>query len=218
VDCGLALLVWLVSRWIGVALAVGLAVGGCAAIAGWRMLLMPEPASDSESVREAERVHPDGKLRLAPNDAFATLHRRALTKAKDIQVSDAMWIGAISLVFFAIHAGRMPTSNSWLGFLSPIVATAGDLFLTLVVAILLLLPLRLLWRRLTRPAERLAWAYQLHPKHRIQPPNLSVVARTLDGGAIRIFQGIKRRKNVLALGLASPPTARSSNRGNLCCD
>ena len=48
VDWGLALLVWLVSRWIGVALAVGLAVGGCAAIAGWRMLLMPEPASDSE--------------------------------------------------------------------------------------------------------------------------------------------------------------------------
>ena len=80
------------------------------------MLLMPEPASDGGSVREAERVHPDGKLRLAPNDAFATLHRRALTKAKDIQVSDAMWIGAISLVFFAIHAGRMPTSNSWSDF------------------------------------------------------------------------------------------------------
>jgi hypothetical protein len=219
VDCGLALLVWLVSRWIGVAVAIGLAAGGCAAIAGWRMLLMPESASDSESVREAERTHPDEKLRLTSNDAFAALHRRALTKAKDIQVSDAMWIGAISLVFFAIHAGRMPTSNSWLGFLSPIVATAGDLFLTLVVAILLLLPLRLLWRRLTRPAERLAWAYQLHPNRPDpDPPNLSVVAHTLDGGAIRVFQGIKRRKNVLALCLASPSTARSSNRGNLCCD
>ena len=202
VDCGLALLVWLVSRWIGVALAVGLAVGGCAAIAGWRMLLMPEPASDSESVREAERVHPDGKLRLAPNDAFAALHRRALTKAKDIQVSDAMWIGAISLVFFAIHAGRMPTSNSWLGFLSPIVATAGDLFLTLVVAILLLLPLRLLWRRLTRPAERLAWAYQLHPNDRTQThPTLAWLLTRWTAARFEFSKGLKDARTSLLSAL-----------------
>jgi hypothetical protein len=166
VECGLALLIWPVSRWISVALAIGLVVGGYAVIAGWRLLFMPEAAANG--IRSAGNIHPDEKLGLAPSDAFAAVHQRVLARSKDIQRSDLMWIIAITLVFFAIHVGRMPTSNSWLGFLSPFVATGGDLFLTLVAAVLLLLPLRLVWRRLTRPAERLAWAYQLHVERRVE--------------------------------------------------
>jgi uncharacterized membrane protein HdeD (DUF308 family) len=163
VECGLALLMWPVSQWIGLALAMGLVVGGYAAMAGWRLLFMPKETADG--VRQAENIHPDEKLGLAPGEAFAALRQHLLARSKDVQRSDLMWIIAITLVFFAIHAGRMPTSNSWLGLLSPFVATGGDLFLTLVAAVLLLLPLRLMWRRLTRPAERLAWAYQLHEEH-----------------------------------------------------
>jgi uncharacterized membrane protein HdeD (DUF308 family) len=163
-ECAFALLMWPVSQWIGVALALGLVVGGYAAMAGWRLLFVPQ--STANGVRPAENIHPDEKLGLAPSEAFATLRQHLLARSKDIQRSDSMWIIAITLVFFAIHVGRMPTSNSWLGFLSPLVATGGDLFLTLLAAVLLLLPFRLLWRRLTRPAERLAWAYQLHDEHR----------------------------------------------------
>jgi uncharacterized membrane protein HdeD (DUF308 family) len=166
VECGLALLVWLVSSWISVALAVGFAVGGYAAAAGWRMLFMPQVVG-SDPASRAESFHPDEKLGLGPNNAFAALRRRILARSKDIQRSDLMWIAAITLVFFSIHVGRMPTSDSWLGLLSPFVATGGDLFLTLLVALLLLLPLRLLWRRVTRPAERLAWRYQLDEGFRV---------------------------------------------------
>ena len=61
-------------------------------------------------------------------------------------------------VFLAIHIGRMPISDTLLGIISPFVATAGDLLMTLVFATLVVLPWRLLWRRFTRPAERLAWS------------------------------------------------------------
>src|SRR5262245_44213349 len=161
-ECGLALLLWLVSTWINVALGVGIAVGGYAAMAGWRLLFSPQAAANDRGIRDAENAHPDEKLGLQPNDAFGALRRRMLSRSKDVQRSDLIWIVAIALVFFAIHVGRMPINNSWLGFISPLVATGGDLFLTLLVAVVLLLPLRLFWRRVTRPAERLAWAYRLH--------------------------------------------------------
>ena len=63
-------------------------------------------------------------------------------------------------VFLAIHIGRMPISGTLLGIISPFIATAGDLLMTLVFATLVVLPWRLLWRRFTRPAERLAWSLQ----------------------------------------------------------
>jgi len=126
-ECGLALLAWFVSQWISIAFAIGFAVGGYAAMAGWRILFMPQPAIDGQTL-SAEDLHPDEKLQLGRSDLFAALRQRALARWRDIQRSDLMWIIAITVVFFAIHIGRMPTSNSWLGFLSPFVATGGDLF------------------------------------------------------------------------------------------
>jgi uncharacterized membrane protein HdeD (DUF308 family) len=164
-ECGLAALVWFVSQWISVAFAIGFAAGGYAAMAGWRMLFMPQAARNGQAISASENIHPDEKLRLEPNDAFAALRRRTLARSSDVRRSDLMWIVAITVVFFAIHIGRMPTSNSWLGIISPFVATGGDLFLTLAASLLVLLPLRLLWRRITRPAERLAWGYLLNKEN-----------------------------------------------------
>ena len=48
----------------------------------------------------------------------------------------------------------MPITDTLLGISSPFVATAGDVLMTLVLATLVILPARLLWRRLTRPIER----------------------------------------------------------------
>ena len=67
----------------------------------------------------------------------------------------------LAIVFFAIHLGRMPTADTWLGIVSPFVATVGDFLMTLAVAAFLFLPARLLWRRLTRPVERLAWSLRV---------------------------------------------------------
>ncbi|HKA81872.1 MAG TPA: metallophosphoesterase, partial [Xanthobacteraceae bacterium] len=56
---------------------------------------------------------------------------------------------------------RMPTADSLLGIVSPFVATIGDVLMTIAVAAFLLLPARLLWRRMTRPVERLAWSLRV---------------------------------------------------------
>jgi hypothetical protein len=55
----------------------------------------------------------------------------------------------------------MPSSDDLLGVVSPFVAAAGDLLMTLVFAMALVLPVRLAWRRATRPIERLAWTLRL---------------------------------------------------------
>jgi hypothetical protein len=73
-------------------------------------------------------------------------------------------MSTIAVVFLAIHTGRMPLSDDLLGVVSPFVATAGDLLMTLVFAMALVLPVRLAWRRVTRPIERLAWTLRLKAK------------------------------------------------------
>src|SRR5262249_28451280 len=73
--------------------------------------------------------------------------------------------------FRGSQAGRMPIEDSLLGVSSPFVATAGDVLMTLVLAALLILPARLLWRRLTRRVERLAWSLRLSAKSDAAPMN-----------------------------------------------
>ena len=101
------------------------------------------------------------RLGLPPNEAFARLRRETDSAAQTVRATDLMWMLTLGGVFLAIHLGRMPISDSLLGIISPFVATAGDLLMTLVFATLVVLPWRLLWRRLTRPAERLAWSLHL---------------------------------------------------------
>jgi hypothetical protein len=90
-----------------------------------------------------------------------------------------MWMLTLGLVFLAIHAGRMPIADSLLGVVSPFVATAGDLLMSLLFATAVMLPARLLWRRSTRPVERLAWSLQLGAKS--GKGSLNVVADWLIG-------------------------------------
>ena len=68
----------------------------------------------------------------------------------------------------------MPTADTWLGIVSPFVATAGDFLMTLAVAAFLFLPVRLLWRRLTRPVERLAWSLRVAAAEETAPMNCLV--------------------------------------------
>ena len=70
---------------------------------------------------------------------------------------EGYWLLVAGLVLFATHLGRMQSSDTWLGLVSPFVATAGDIFMAVLLGALLMLPLRLCWRRLTRPLERKAW-------------------------------------------------------------
>ena len=172
IDLGCAGLLWYLSRIIGTEQAVGFIIGAYIAAAGWRMLVAPtEPETPAATADEAATAHPDPKLGLPPNDTFARLRAEANRASQSVRATDLMWMLTLGGVFLAIHAGRMPLSDSLLGITSPFVAVAGDLLMTLVLATLLILPLRLLWRRLTRPVERLAWSLHLNAKTAFAPLN-----------------------------------------------
>jgi hypothetical protein len=66
------------------------------------------------------------------------------------------------VVFFAIHVGRLDAEWTWVGMLTPAAATAGDVVAALVLSLVVLLPLEMLWHRVSRPIERAAWDRMLH--------------------------------------------------------
>jgi hypothetical protein len=164
VDLGCAAILWYLSRLIGTEQAIGIIVGAYIAAAGWRLLMAPVVVTAPDAAAAAQNAHPDSQLGIDPNETFARLRGEITRALRTARAVDLMWMLTLVIVFLAIHAGRMPISDSLLGIVSPAVATAGDLLMTLVFAMLLILPVRLLWRRLTRPVERLAWSLHLGGK------------------------------------------------------
>jgi hypothetical protein len=163
IDFACAALLWYFSRGVGAERAVGFIVGALVLAAGWRMF-MAVPDSGIAADEDLLNIHPDPRLGLAPNEAFAQLRGEDRAATPTVRATDLMWMSTLVLVFLAIHFGRMPTSDTLLGVISPVVATGGDLLMTLVFASVVVLPARLLWRRITRPAERLAWSLHLRSK------------------------------------------------------
>jgi len=163
-DLAGAALLWFLSRKIGAEQAIGIVIGTVIAAAGWRMLMAPAEATAPDATATTQTAHPDAKLGLPPNETFARLRAETDSAAPTVRATDLMWMLTLGGVFLAIHLGRMPISDSLLGISSPFVATAGDLLMTLVLATVVVLPARLLWRRWTRPVERLAWSLSLGAK------------------------------------------------------
>jgi hypothetical protein len=164
VDFGCAALLWYLNRVIGAELAIGIVVGAYIAAAGWRILMAPVEPATPDAAAAAQGAHPDPGLGRPPSDTFARLRAEADTASATVRAADLMWMLTLAAVFLAIHVGRMPIGDTVLGISSPFVATAGDVLMTLVLAALLVLPARLLWRRLTRPFERLGWSLHLGAK------------------------------------------------------
>jgi uncharacterized membrane protein HdeD (DUF308 family) len=215
VDLGCAALLWQLSRIITAERAIGVGVGAYIAAAGWRMLIVPFEGAMPDAAAAARIAHPDRELGLPPNEAFARLRADADAASQTVLAADLMWMLTIAAVFLAIHAGRMPISDSLLGISSPFVATAGDILMTLVLATILILPARLLWRRLTRPVERLAWSLRLGAKAGAAPMNPAadwLIGRWLEGRfgfAMRLREGRTSLAAalILVLRLGLPLTA-----------
>ncbi len=95
----------------------------------------------------------------------AALHARAerIEREEIARKSiDRGWVLAFLATLFAIHLGRMGMDQSALGILSPAFAVLGDAVFALVIAFGIVLPARLLERRLARPVERRAWEWCLN--------------------------------------------------------
>jgi uncharacterized membrane protein HdeD (DUF308 family) len=157
VNVLLALLVWRQGAAMG-SLILGVGLGLYVMSAGWTALLVR--AEDADLDEAADR-HPDERLALSPCVELGRLRAAAVEAELAARPVDASWIGTLIVVFFAIHAGRLQSAWTWLGVISPLVAVIGDVLSALLVAVILFLPVRLGWRRLTRPVERRAWARRL---------------------------------------------------------
>ena len=202
-SLALCFLVWMLWRRVDFSVAVGVAVGGYTVAAGWQLLLSPG-ARDTELPSEPTSVHPDPRLGLEPHELFKQTRERIASSAEPVRRTEYAWFAAVAALFFAIHLGRMQSGSTWLGLISPFVATAGDIGMTVAIGVFLLLPLRVLWRRLTRPIERAAWRVRINGGDAdLQPlPRWTLSAWTESRFAFSMMLVAARRSLPAAMGLA----------------
>jgi uncharacterized membrane protein HdeD (DUF308 family) len=183
VDLGCAAAIWYLSRFIGVVQAIGIIIGVYIVAAGWRLLMVQDESVAPDTAAKLLNVHPDPGLGVPANESFARLRSETDSGSHLVRAADLLWMSTLGIVFLAIHAGRMPLTDDMLGRISPFVATVGDALMTLVFAMVLMLPARLAWRHLTRPVERLAWSLRLDAEQgaaRVNPVADRLMRRWLD--------------------------------------
>jgi uncharacterized membrane protein HdeD (DUF308 family) len=146
---------WQYSRLVAIGAVMGLRM----VMSGWSMLTSREPPTAVEQL--AAGAYPDPHLGLPPHPRFAELDSACAAEYSTSSRYDVRWYWILLATFFAIHFGRMATTWNLVGTISPLVASVGDVVLALGLAFGILLPLRMLWRRLTRPIERSGWRGQL---------------------------------------------------------
>ena len=202
VDFACAALIWKLSHFIGTVQAIGIVVGIYTVATGWRLLMASNDLTASGVAAVARNVHPDPGFHIPGNETFARLRADADGGAQFVRAADLFWMSTLGIVFLAIHAGRMPLSDDLLGRISPIVATAGDILMTLIFAMVLMLPARLAWRRVTRSVERLAWTIRLSAKDgapQMNPAADWLVGQWLEG---RFNFSLRLRQSRVSLPIA----------------
>jgi uncharacterized membrane protein HdeD (DUF308 family) len=151
----LGLSVVLLARWpVSGLQVVEILVGVRMLLAGWAMALRRE-----EVLPETETVgfHPDPGLRLPQHVEFTKLEKLLAAEEEGRRSIDAFWCWTFVFLFFAIHVGRMNIYWNLVGMIAPVCAVLGDLATALLIAFGMILPARMLWRRLTRLPERFGW-------------------------------------------------------------
>ncbi len=151
VGCSIAL------RWpVSGAWAVYLAIGIRLLTTGWTILLARD-AAESLAQPDMPTRHPDRHLNLEPHPLIAQFHNEIEADEQQRWRIDRYWVITLLLTFLAIHIGRMEAEWSLVGLASPAIAVIGDAFFALILAYFVIVPLRLVFRFLTRPLERAVW-------------------------------------------------------------
>jgi uncharacterized membrane protein HdeD (DUF308 family) len=146
---------WPISDWPIVAIVVGIHM----LTAGWSILLGRQILPSAAVIPPDQ--HPDGKMKLPSHPAIAALNATLNSQYDNRRSNDARWCWVFIIVFFAIHIGRMRVYWDPVGMIDPLIAVAGDVGIALVLAFCVILPVRLGWRKLTRPLERRGWKQAL---------------------------------------------------------
>lgn len=153
----LGCLIWFfITAELGI-LAIGVILGLRLLVEGWTMVFLPEKGFESPNFKPDAKLHPDAKLALEPNDYIKNVRKKIAPAFAQENGRNVVWCLTLLGIFFLIHLLRTDARWSFIGFISPFVAVVGDALLALLLAIILILPVRIFWRKLTRPIERAAW-------------------------------------------------------------
>ncbi len=153
----LAFLVWFfISANLGL-VAISVVLGLRLLVEGWTMFFLPEKGFESGDTQPDTRRHPDPRLRLEPSQLIKEMQDAILARHTVRKSQNIVWCITLLAILFGIHVLRTDAHWSFIGFISPFTAVVGDATVALILALVLLLPLRLLFRRFTRPLERTAW-------------------------------------------------------------
>jgi uncharacterized membrane protein HdeD (DUF308 family)/predicted phosphodiesterase len=153
----IGLFIWAFVRARFAIFAISVALGLRLVMHGWAMLFAQDVSIDSQATNPDTRHHPDRRLRVAPSDTVRDMQDALLERRLSATSQNVAWCLTLLAIFFAIHVLRTDAKWSFIGFISPFSATMGDVAVALILAVALLLPTRLLWRKLSRPLERTAW-------------------------------------------------------------
>ena len=153
----LGFVIWyFVSANLGL-VAIGVVLGLRLLVDGWTMVFLPQKGFQPADLKHDTREHPDPKLGLEPSDTIREMQDSLLTRQEVLTNLDMIRCLQVLVVLFAIHVLRTDAKWSFIGFISPFSAVIGDAIVALILGIVVLLPLRLFWRKLSRPLERTAW-------------------------------------------------------------
>ena len=156
-TAALGLVIWyFVSARLGL-VALGVILGLRLMVEGWTLFFLPEKGLEPPDSKPDLRAHPDSRLALEPNDSIEEIQKPILdffTLSRHQNIVTSLTILGI---FFLIHLLRTDARWSFIGFISPITAVIGDTVVALLLAIVVILPVRMFWRKITRFIERAAW-------------------------------------------------------------
>ena len=153
----LAFLVWFFVRAHLGLIAFGLVLGLRLLVEGWTMFFVPERGLETGKTQVDTTQHPDTRLRLEPSELIKEMQDSILV-TNDVKAGqNIVWCVTLLAILFAIHVLRTDAHWNFIGFISPFTAVVGDAAVALILALVLLLPLRLLFRKFTRGIERTAW-------------------------------------------------------------
>ncbi len=153
--------------------AVGIVLGTWLIVQGWTLFFTPEQGLIPADEVRNPRTHPDRYLGLEPGDDLQKVNEEILANDRSVTRQDIYWSTTVLGILFASHFVRAPLKWSVFGIISPFVAVAGDAAAALLLGIVLILPFRLLWRKLTRPFERAAWRRLRSLPEELEEPSIA---------------------------------------------
>lgn len=99
------------------------------------------------------------KIGLKGNAYVSGIAERIKQEEEGSASHDRRWITMFIFLLFMIHLGRMGLDRTYLGILSPLVATIGDLVIALIVTYAILAPIRFALLRLMRQRSQRLWGW-----------------------------------------------------------